>query len=147
MAAACRGTRDSEGMRQATVPQLPTRDLGEACRPDRGMRRGLARTLPHLVGLGGDAPRPLPRGPEGPGKNVSFVDDRRGGRGQREGRQQQHGQQRRQLRNAGNAYAKAAKDADLFKHDLSRAARTASRGDTRDPCWLIAALVGFDKDG
>ena len=50
--------------------QLLTRDLGEACRPDRGMRRGLVRPLPRLVVLGGDAPRPLPRGPEGLGRNA-----------------------------------------------------------------------------
>ena len=114
------------GPRDAPGPCPPVTTLG-------GIRRG--------------CPPALAAGARGAGKKREVVDDRGGGCEQRERCQQKQQQQQRQLRNAGNAYVKAAKDENFFKHDLSRAARTASRGDTRDPCWLIAALAGFGKDG
>ena len=64
--------------------------------------------------------------------------------GRRTSGTQQH-QQREQHPEDDNEHT--AKKNSPYVHDPRRTARVASRGDTRDPCWPIAALAGFSKDG
>ena len=109
-------------------------------------------------------PRPLPRWPEETWGNSTTPSPGGGERGQQEQQQQRRQQERQQQReqqqqpqqqqqqpqqqqHRGDADKNAATENTLFANDLRRAARTASCGDTRDPCWPIAALAGFSKDG
>ena len=99
-------------------------------------------------------PRPLPRRPEETWGNSTTPSPWGGERGQQEQQQreqqqqpQQQQQQPQQQQHRGDADKNAATKNTLYANDLRRAARTASCGDTRDPCWPIAALAGFSKDG